>query len=281
MKAINSMETTTKDKINHQYGDLGLVEKIKNTLQSAGKDLTSISLTDLGFMDEMHIGGRKATKRLARLADLTSGCSVLDVGSGIGGPVRILAAEFDCIVTGLDLTEEFCRVAEMLSAAVGLDSRVSFKQGDALDMPFPDESFDRVWTQHCSMNIPDKKRLYSEIRRVLRPKGRLAVYDAVAGPVQPIHFPVPWASDPSVSFLLPAEELRSTLKEVGFNENHWEDVTAGAVKFFQTTSPTVRSGPPLLHPQLAFKENLRELRANLRRNLEEDRIQVVEAILDR
>src|SRR5579859_3943374 len=104
-----------------------------------------------------------------------------------------------------------CRVGELLTARTRLSDRVSFQQGNALDMPFPGARFDVVWTQHSSMNIADKARLYAEVRRVLRPAGRLAFHEIMAGPVQPIHFPVPWAHEPAISFLRPPEEVRALL----------------------------------------------------------------------
>jgi ubiquinone/menaquinone biosynthesis C-methylase UbiE len=127
------------------------------------------------------------------------------VGGGIGGPARTLAAEFGCTVTVLDLTEAYCRLGEL----TGLSDRVSFRHGSAYDMPLGDGGFDVAWTQHSSMNMEDKERLYAEIRRVLRPGGTLVLHEVVAGPVQPVQFPVPWASDPSISFLRAPEEIRA------------------------------------------------------------------------
>lgn len=88
-----------------------------------------------------------------------------------------------------------------------------FQHGDALELPFDDGSFDVVWTQHSSMNIADKRRLYAGFHRVLRPGGRLALFEVVAGLGEPLHFPVPWASGQATSFLLPAEALRQLLDE--------------------------------------------------------------------
>ncbi len=132
--------------------------------------------------EEFHVGARPATLRLAELARPGEGMRVLDVGAGVGGPARLLARRFGCRVTALDLTEEFCRLAEELTARTGLSEAVAVVQGDALDMPFPDAAFDLVWTQHASMNIADRERLYAGMRRVCAPDGRLALYDVLAGP---------------------------------------------------------------------------------------------------
>ena len=121
---------------------------------------------------------------------------MIDVGSGIGGPSRYLASKFGCHVTGLDLVEEYCRVADSLAKRVKLDNLLTYRQGDATQMPFDDTTFDVVWTQHASMNIADKKKLYSEMYRVLKPGGgKLAVNETYKGSSDmddsSIYFPVP------------------------------------------------------------------------------------------
>ena len=161
--------------LNTHYGGRDLANAILAGLQAAGKDLQALNPNDLAAVDQLHFRGKEVTLQLAQLAGLTSGIRVLDVGGGLGGPARTLASEFNCHVTVLDLTEEYCRVGEMLTGRTGLSARVHFRLGNALAMPFPPESFDIAWTQHSSMNIADKARLYAEIRRVLRSHGRLAL----------------------------------------------------------------------------------------------------------
>ncbi len=197
--------------INQHYGRGDLGTTILAALQAAGKNPQRLTPDDLAPVDQFHTAGKQATLELMHLAELQAGMEVLDVGGGLGGAARLLAAEQGCKVTVLDLTQEYCRVGELLTARTGLSDRVSFQQGSALDMPFPEARFDVVWTQHSSMNIADKARLYAEVRRVLRPAGRLAFHEIMAGPVQPIHFPVPWAHEPAISFLRPPVGLHLLL----------------------------------------------------------------------
>ena len=124
-------------------------------------------------MDEFHIRGRDATLELARLVTPTADLEVVDIGCGIGGPSRFLAARFGCRVTGIDFTDEYCQVATMLAERTGLSDRVRYRRADATATTFPDESVDLVWTQHASMNIACKPRLYAEMFRILKPGGRL------------------------------------------------------------------------------------------------------------
>jgi SAM-dependent methyltransferase len=118
---------------------------------------------------------------------------VLDIGSGIGGPSRFLAWRHRCRVSDIDLTAEFVRVAEMLTRLTGLEGLVDYRQGDALDLPFEDMTFDVAWSQNAAMNIAERDRLYREMARVLRPGGKLALQEVAAGPGGPPHFPVHWA----------------------------------------------------------------------------------------
>src|SRR5262245_25671173 len=214
-------------------GDPGA--RIIGRLRAKGKDPDALTLDDLAPLDQLHSGGRDATRELARLAGIGPEMNVLDVGGGFGGPARTLASEFGCTVTVLDLTEAFCRAGESLTDRVGLRDRVRFRHGDALAMPFGDGAFDLVWTQHSSMNIPDKDKLYGEVHRVLRPGGRLALHDIMAGPVQPLHFPVLWAEDPSISFLRPPADIRALLKGTGFREVAWIDNSAAISAWWRNT----------------------------------------------
>lgn len=164
------------NKVEDHYTRSNLRDIILLELQKAGRDINALTPEDLSPVDEFHIRGREATKELANLADLKRDSHVLDVGSGIGGPSRYLASEFGCYVTGIDLTEEYCQVAKMLAQRTGLKDRVNYEYGDALQMPFDDGIFDVVWMQHTTMNIEAKLKLYSEIYRVLKLGGRLALY---------------------------------------------------------------------------------------------------------
>src|SRR6201987_3732420 len=173
--------------------DLG--ETILAALKAAGKDIDHLTPDDLAPVDEFHGGQRQATIRFEDLLGFRWGGRVLDIGSGIGGPSRFLASCYGCQVEGIDLTAEFCRVAEMLTRLTGLTGKVGYRQGNALDLPFEDGSFDVVWSQNASMNIADRDRLYSEMHRVLKPRGRLALQEVLGGPGRQPHYPVPWAAE--------------------------------------------------------------------------------------
>ncbi len=261
-------------------GDLG--EKLLAALRAAGKDPDALALDDLTPVDQFHLGGKPATLQLIERAGFQLGTRVLDVGGGLGGPARTLATEAGCIVTVLDLSEEFCRVGTMLTARTGLADAVTFQHGSALAMPFADGDFDAAWTQHATMNIADKERLYAEIHRVLRPGGRLAMHDAMAGPVQPIHFPVPWARDASISFLRSPEAVRTLLADAGFREVTWSDEGPKILAALQKQA-TIRTinGPLPLGIQLLVGSQFPTMLENVGRNIQEDRLTIVQAVFER
>lgn len=259
--------------VSDHYGRGNLAAAILTGLREAGKDPDALAPDDLVAVDHFHVRGRKATLELAQQVGLERGMRVLDVGGGLGGSARTLARELGCHVTVLDLTEEYCRVGEELTRRSGLSAQVVFRHGNALDVPFADESFDAAWMEHCSMNVDDKERLSSEIRRVTRPGGRLALHEIAAGPRVPIHFPVPWARDPSASFLRPAAAIRALLARAGFKEVAWSDVSARSLEWFRRQ--VTRATPTPLGLQLLLGADFEDMVANQVRNLDEGRIAVI------
>lgn len=261
------------------YGRSDLVYTILAGLAEAGFEGRELTPSDLAPVDEFHVRGRQATAELAALAELVEGERVIDVGSGLGGPARHLAAEYGAEVVGVDLTPEYCQAAALLAERMGLAERVSFHCGDALDLPFGDGEYDLAWTQHAAMNIADKRRLYSEMRRVVRDGGRLALYDVAAGPGGDVRFPVPWARGPEISFLVSPDELREHIEDCQFRVLEWRDVSEPAAAWFRERLAAAEAGtPPPLGLHLVLGSDAPEMFANMLRNLEEERIVLVQTV---
>ena len=267
-------DVTPSEAANAYWGRDGLAQAILNGLAADGKDLDRLTVDDLASLDQFHNGGKGSTLRLARLADLTPGTRVLDVGGGIGGPARTLVAEFGCVVTLVDPTVTYVQASEALTAHLGLSDRLTHKIGSALDLPIEDGAFDVVWTQNSGMNIDDKERLYAEFHRVLRPGGRLAIQEPMAGPVQPVIFPVMWARDASTSFLRSPSEMRATIVAAGFRVLAWDDITG-------ENPSTGGSAPASSIQRLVMGDWLNEMTEPNRRNSEERRLLSVQAVCER
>ena len=145
-------------------------------------------------------------------------------------------------------------------------------KGSALDLPFADDSFDVVWMQNVGMNIADKRRLYEEIYRVLKPDGRFAFQEIAAGESATSYFPLPWATDPADSFLVSAEEIRSLLGESGFIAELFEDVSDAHL------SRTAEDAAPGRLSLAVFVDNLAQKAGNARRSLQEGQIRLVRGV---
>ena len=274
-----SFERSAAESVQRHYTVPALGQRILDALEKAGRDTSRLSVDDLAPIDEFHVRGRQATLELAEAARIQPHHAVLDVGSGIGGPARCLANEFGCRVTGLDLTEEYCRTATVLSERVGLAHLVRFEQGDAVTMPFPDASFDVVWTEHVAMNVADKASLYREMYRVLKRGGTLAIYDVCAGEGGPVHFPVPWARSEDTSFLASPEQLRRLVTAAGFDVTDWRDTTGQAREWFVALSEKVeREGAPRLTWGMLMGDDFPAMARNQRRNLDEGRIALIQLV---
>lgn len=277
MKAQNASDGSL---IAH-YRRIGLRGELLTALEKSGKTLRTYE--DSAAFDEFHMRGRDATRDLAWLAGIGPGMQVLDLGCGLGGPARLLAAEHDARVVGVDLMEEFVEVACMLSKMVGMERGTAFFQGDMMRLPFAPETFDVVWSQHTLMSIPDKALLFGEIHRVLAPDGTLAFYDVVAGSVHGRHYPVQWASDASMDHLPGELELCGLLNAAGFTKVAMQDETDACLNWFEGIRSRMKKRaaagrakvPAAPGLQIVIGPDAAEKAANTLRNLKEDRIRVV------
>jgi len=263
------------------YRSDGLLERILAGLRAAGKNPEAPTVEDLAPADEFHSLGRAATRELAELAQIAPGTRLLDVGSGLGGPARYLASACGCDVTGIDLTPEFCEVANELSRRTGLAGRSRFRQADALALPFAEGEFDAVWTFQTQMNIADKRRFYAEIRRVLRPGGRLMFQDILEGNGRALEFPVPWASEADCSHLIKPNALRDLLRELGLIEVLWRDATAAIVEWQARNIPPKNAPLPPLGMHLVLGPLHAEKRANANRALRDGRFVYIQGVFEK
>ncbi|MFL6683482.1 methyltransferase domain-containing protein [Paraburkholderia graminis] len=266
------------DDVRGHYRATGLTGRLKVALSAFGPEDQPLTPQQLAALDQFHTRGLAATAELAGLARIIADMSVLDVGSGVGGPARFLAATYGCRVTGIDLSEPFVDAARYLTQRTGQSEQVSFHTASALELPFEDAQFDAVFLQHVAMNIADRARLYREIERVLKPGGRFATFDVVVANGGEPHYPVPWARTPATSFLLTADATREAIEQAGLRTLAWQDDTDTAKAWFAELRA---SGPPP-SPNLGvvMGPDFAQLTTNLGRNILEGRLGILTAVFE-
>ncbi|HXW26552.1 MAG TPA: class I SAM-dependent methyltransferase [Xanthobacteraceae bacterium] len=266
--------------VSRHYSRGNLLELLRRELTAEGIDPDHPTVAQLAPFDHFHGRGLEATRELADRVAVSPSDRILDVGSGIGGPARYFADRFGCRITGIDLTQEFCDVAQALTRAVGLDGRVSFQQGDATALPFPDAAFDGAYSMNVSMNIADKRAFYREIRRVLRPGAWLALSEIAQGPGGAPDYPTPWAASAATSFLATPVATRQALAETGFALETMRETTQEALAFNARARAMVERGekPPVRSIRLIHGELARAMTTNGARALAETRVIPIEIL---
>jgi len=258
------------------YSARDIEARILAGLRAAGLNPEQgLSPEQLGALDHFHTGGLRASRELLEVAPIGADDRVLDIGAGLAGSARLLASTVGCHVDCIEMSADYCVGAALLNRLTGLTDRIEMHQGSALDLPFPDGSFDVVWMQNVGMNIADKHKLYGEIARVLKSGGRYAFQEMAAGEVPASHFPLPWASDPADNCLVSGEAMRSLLAECGFSAELFEDTSDAHL------NRTIANATPAAAGQLGlavFVDNLAQKAGNARRSLEENQVRLVRGV---
>lgn len=264
------------------YGRGRLEELILAAVAREGKDPEKLTAVDLAAVDEFHLGGLEATQELAKRMELRAGLRLLDVGSGIGGPARYFAAEHGCRVTGIDLTQEFVRVAGSLTSRTKLDGLAEFRQGSALELPFERDTFDGAYMIHVGMNIADKAGIFREVRRVLKPAGLFTIFDIVRREDGrtgdgPIRYPVPWALSEETSFVGTVKDYRDALQNAGFHLVEERGRAPFAIEFTERVMARMaQGGPPALGLHLLMGEKAPTMIRNVLAMMKEGILEPVE-----
>ncbi|MGB7280819.1 MAG: methyltransferase domain-containing protein [Candidatus Acidiferrum sp.] len=267
----------TEERVARHYGRGRLEEAILAAAKAAGKDTAQLTASDLTAVDEFHVGGLEATQMLARGMGLRTDMELLDVGCGIGGPARYFAAEQNCRVTGIDLTEEFVRTAESLTKLVKLDVRVGFKRASALAMPFAEESFDGTYMIHVGMNLADKPGVFREVGRVLKRGSRFTIFDLMRVREGSLRFPLPWAASEETSFVAEAAKYREALEAAGFEVEKQQSHRTFAIEFMQRMASRLAAiGPPALGLHVLMGEKTPLMLKNVLEGMAEGLFDVVE-----
>jgi SAM-dependent methyltransferase len=234
------------DLVSGHYGSDDLSAAILAAVADHGVDVDRLTASDLAPVDQLHAGGPGATMQVLERLGLADGARLLDVGSGLGGPSRLAASTLPITVAGADLTPQFVETARILTQRVGLAERVSFELASGASMPFDDRTFDAAMMIHVGMNVADKRAVFADVHRVLRPEGTLVVFDQMRVGPGDLPYPLPWATDQRSSFAEPPSEYAGHPTAAGFTVETTEDRTPAA-----EPAPGV---PGALGPQVVFGE---------------------------
>ncbi len=264
---------------NHYTSDQ-LLDAIQAAVEQIGKTTDEVTIEDLAPTDEFHIGSRPATQHLLNQLDFSAGDHILDIGCGLGGAARYMATAYDTRVTGIDLTQSFVDVGNVLNSWVGMNGQVTLRRANALSLPFDDNEFDGATLLHVGMNIEDKQRLFREICRVLRPGAALGVYDIMQINDGDLTFPVPWATESTISKLATPEQYEDALRQAGFQIGTRTIRRDFAIEFFQQVRAKAEAngGPPPFGLHILMQESTPTKIKNMVDNIVDDLIAPVEVI---
>jgi cyclopropane fatty-acyl-phospholipid synthase-like methyltransferase len=264
----------------YTHGALG--KTVQGGLAALSKDTDANQIDLLAAVDEFHMGGRPATRTLAEALHLDATSTVLDIGCGMGGTARYLAATFGCKVTGIDLTPEYVSVGSELNANLGLSDQVNLSVASATDLPNEDNTFDRACMLHVGMNIADKKAVMMEAARVVRPGGYFGVYDVMLTGNDDIVFPVAWADTSATSFVAPISDYTDALGAAGFDVVSVEDKHDVAITFFEGIKARLaQGGPPPLGLHIVMGADAKLKVGNMYANVKNGTVSPVQIIAKR
>ncbi|HVF87807.1 MAG TPA: methyltransferase domain-containing protein [Pyrinomonadaceae bacterium] len=168
-------------------------------------------------------------ERFIELLQLQPTSTLLEIGSGSGGPALYVARKTKCRVTGLDVNEFGVRNANELAAKQNLDARAHFQLADASEpLPFNDATFDAIVSNDVMCHVPQRSEVLKEWHRVLQPGGRMLFTDAMVITGIVSHEEIATRSSIGRYFYLPRGENERLIEEAGFELILSDDVTANA-----------------------------------------------------
>lgn len=236
----------------------------------------------LAPIDQLHIGGIKASLKLIDKIRTYAPSSVLDIGSGLGGLMRLADAKIELSMIGLDITHGLNQINQKLSCLCHDKLPMPVVTGDAHALPFSEQQFDLIIFQHSLLNMPDSIQVLAECQRVLKKGGRLLMHEVLEGPQHSeMIYPVPWARSEKGSHLVSEMSLRSFLTQANFTIESFEDWSQDALLWRQrqaTKEANMEQKKPPVSPALVLGPEFQVMGGNVMKNLSSHAACVVEVV---
>jgi len=228
------------------YGDLSpSLESVLAILNESGVDTNRLKASDLYQRDldchnlGMHTMLEELARVVAEYGAPTPDDRLLDLGCGLGGPGRFLVDHFQCSIVGVDLLPLRVELAQRLSELTGMDEHISYRVADATNLDVEAASFEQAWMLDVSMHIKDKRALFGEIARVLRPGGLMVMHEMPG--------PLPKAMSPltrRVPYIAPSlPQLVRYVEGAGLQLLTWRDTTPDVLDYFEGVRALLRDAP--------------------------------------
>ncbi|WP_290699836.1 class I SAM-dependent methyltransferase [Amphritea sp.] len=270
--------------IDHHYSDHMNEETLLSQLRERYPEGPTIY--QLAPIDQLHIGGIKASEKLLLQLEKIQPKRILEIGSGTGGLMRLISNRFNTEIsaieiTTVDITHRFNTLNRSITELFSKDISVRIVTCDAQQLPFADNSFDCIIFQHSLLNIPDTEDCLRECRRVMDTNSTLLLHEVIQGPnPEQMRYPVPWARTADQSHLLTLRELTEILEVSGFtldNTDHWSEEALAwrkrqTSKENNTDTPTKKITP--ISPTQILGDDFNKMAPNLIANLSGGSIEV-------
>jgi len=202
------------------------VERVERELQAQGlKDSEPLDPAALESLDQLHYHGRSAVLEAIEHLELKPESRVLDVGSGLGGPARVIASETGCQVTAVELQNDLNHLAASLTQRCGLDGRIEHRRADILTADLPTHAFDALVSWLTFLHIPERETLLSRCFRRLRPGGRIWVEDFFARRALSEEESGLLANEVFCQRLDSLDDYRASIEEARFQDIDFRDMT--------------------------------------------------------
>ena len=261
-------------------GDLH--SRIYKAISESGLNKNKLEIEDLFPIDQYHARGIGATVDFGKRMPIKENQNILDIGCGLGGPARYYAKGFKCHITGIDITPSFIEIGNEFNKLTSMSSMVELIVGNGEKLEFKNEIFDGAYSQHVTMNISDRIKFFSEAYRVLKKGSFFAFTEHGLGSTGNPIFPLPWADNQDMSFLLPPEKTVTILKEIGFTNIKLIETSnkyvAGYEKLIQQQPITIKS---TLGIHVIGGASMHERSINSMRSIKEDRTLPFEIVCEK